>query len=49
MVYDREKSRKQYLDDREQCIAYVKNLIDNNDTVDDDGYPTEACLEAISN
>ena len=49
MVYDREKSRKQYLDDREQCIAYVKNLIDNNDTVDEDGYPTEACLEAIEN
>ena len=48
MVYDREKARQKYLIDRDESIAYVKNLIDNNDMMDDEGYPTEACLEAIS-
>jgi hypothetical protein len=48
MVYDREKARQAYLVDRDEQIAYVNNLIQTNEMMDEDGYPTDACLEAIS-
>jgi hypothetical protein len=48
-MYDPEKVRQEYESKRKEQIAYVRALVYNNEMLDDDGYPTEACLEAIAN
>ena len=47
MKYDREAALKQLEQDIANNKKLISELIDNSDLLDDDGYPTEAALEAI--
>jgi hypothetical protein len=47
MKYDREAALKQLEQDIANNKKLVLELIENSDLLDDDGYPTEAALEAI--
>mgnify|MGYP006270820199 FL=1 len=48
MRYDKQAARDAYIKQRDETRQYVEQLIAHADLLDDDGYPTEACLEAIS-
>ena len=47
MKYDREAALKKIEQDIANNKKLISELIDNNDLLDDDGYPTEAALKAI--
>lgn len=47
MNYDREAALKELEQDIANNKKLISELIENNDLLDDDGYPTEAALKAI--
>jgi hypothetical protein len=47
MKYDRDAALKELEQDIANNKKLISELIENNDLLDDDGYPTEAALKAI--